>query len=496
MVQTMGPRDVATAQLAPLDPCVVVVYGATGDLAKRKLLPGGFHLAHAGLMPEYRIVGVGREELSDDEFRQHARNACLEFERHGHSINPEELDRFVANIRYVAAANCPTALAASVAEAEAELPGTPRRLFHLSVPPDVAPIAVREIKDAGLVERSRVIMEKPFGMDLASARALNAAVHEVFDEEQVFRIDHFLGKEAAQNILALRFANGLFEPIWNRYHIDHVQIDVPETLGLEGRFAFYEETGAFRDMVVTHLFQVLGFVAMEPPTALAPGSISEEKQKVFRSMRPLDPHRVIRGQYEGYRSGESVAADSDTETFVALECRIDNWRWAGVPFFLRTGKRMAEGARIISIAFREPPQSMFPAGSGVGESGPDHLTFDLDESSRMSLSFYGKRPGPDMALDKRSMQFSLVEVDREEDTLEAYERLMRDAMKGDHTLFTTATGIERLWEVSEPLLEDPPPVRPYPPGSWGPDGIRELIAPRVWRLPFERRWREAKVIAG
>ena len=289
----------APAQLAPLDPCVIVVYGATGDLAKRKLLPGGFHLAHAGLMPEYRIIGVGREELSDDEFRQHARDACLEFERHGHSISPEELDRFVANIRYVAAAHCPTALAASVAEAEAELPGVPRRLFHLSVPPDVAPTAVREIQDAGLVERSRVIMEKPFGIDLASARALNAVVHSVFDEEQIFRIDHFLGKEAAQNILALRFANGLFEPIWNRYHIDHVQIDVPETLGLEGRFDFYEETGAFRDMVVHAPFQVLGFVAMEPPTALAPGSISEEKQKVFRSLRPLDPQRVVRGQYEG-----------------------------------------------------------------------------------------------------------------------------------------------------------------------------------------------------
>ena len=393
----------------------------------------------------------------------------------------------------MAAVNCPTGLAAAVAEAEAELPGTPRRLFHLSVPPDVAPMAVREIQEAGLVERSRVIMEKPFGVDLASARALNAVVHSVFDEDQVFRIDHFLGKEAAQNILALRFANGLFEPIWNRYHIDHIQIDVPETLGLEGRIGFYEETGAFRDMVVTHLFQVLGFIAMEPPTALAPESISEEKLKVFRSLRPLDPQRVVRGQYEGYRSEEGVSADSDTDTFVALECRIDNWRWAGVPFFLRTGKRMAEGARIISIAFREPPQSMFPDGSGAGEAGPDHLTFDLDESSRMSLSFYGKRPGPDMALDKRSMQFSLVEVNREEDTLEAYERLMRDAMKGDHTLFTTGAGIERLWEVSEPLLENPPPTRPYSPGTWGPDGIRELIAPRTWRLPFERRWREAKV---
>ena len=256
-----------------------------------------------------------------------------------------------------------------------------------------------------------MVMEKPFGTDLASARELNATVHEVFGEEQIFRIDHFLGKEAAQNILALRFANGLFEPIWNRNHIDHVQIDVPEKLAVGGRADFYEQTGAYRDMVVTHLFQVLAFVAMEPPTALAPVAITEEKSKVFRSLRPLEVERVVRGQYEGYRSEPGVDADSQTETFVALECQIDNWRWSGVPFYLRTGKRMAEGARIISIAFREPPQSMFPAGSGVGDYGPDHLTFDLDESSRLSLSFYGKRPGPLMTLEKLSMQFSLVEME-------------------------------------------------------------------------------------
>ena len=221
-------------------------------------------------------------------------------------------------------------------------------------------------------------------------------VREVFDDDQVFRIDHFLGKEAAQNILAFRFANGLFEPIWNRQHIDHIQIDVPETLGVESRAAFYEQTGAFRDMVVTHLFQVLAFVAMEPPTELEPRSINEEKNKVFRSMRPIDPRNVVRGQYEGYTHVDGVAPDSDTETFIALKCEIDNWRWAGVPFYLRTGKHLAEGARIVSIAFREPPKSMFPAGSGVGAQGPDHLTFDLADASKLSLSFYGKRPGPGM----------------------------------------------------------------------------------------------------
>jgi glucose-6-phosphate 1-dehydrogenase len=327
-------------------------------------------------------------------------------------------------------------------------------------------------------------------MDLASAKALNASLHEVFAEEQIYRIDHFLGKEAAQNILAFRFANGLFEPIWNRAHIDHVQIDVPETLGLVQRADFYEATGAYRDMVVTHLFQVLAFMAMEPPTALEPHAISEEKNKVFRSMKTIEPSQVVRGQYQGYLDEPGVAPESETETFIALRCEIDNWRWAGVPFFLRTGKRMAEGARIISIAFREPPKSMFPPGSGVGQHGPDHLTFDLADASKLSLSFYGKRPGPGMKLDKLSLQFALHETGRVGDVLEAYERLIYDAVSGDHTLFTTAEGIERLWEISKPLIEDPPPVRPYAPGSWGPNSIHQLVAPHAWRLPFERAWRE------
>jgi glucose-6-phosphate 1-dehydrogenase len=354
---------------------------------------------------------------------------------------------------------------------------------------------VRLLDEAKLVERSRIVMEKPFGTDLASAVELNREVHEVFEESQIFRIDHFLGKEAAQNILVLRFANGLFEPIWNRDHIDHVQIDVPETLDVGERAGFYEATGAYRDMVVTHLLQILAFVAMEPPTALEPSAITEEKNKVFRSLQPLDPELVVRGQYQGYRETEGVAPDSETETFVALRCEVDNWRWSGVPFYLRTGKRMAEGSRIISIAYREPPQSMFPNGSGVGEYGPDHLTFDLDESGRLSLSFYGKRPGPGMMLDKASLQFSLHEVEHADDTLEAYERLIRDAMAGDHTLFTTAEGIERLWEISAPLLESPPPVQGYEPGTYGPEQIEELIAPNEWRLPFARRWREGKVRA-
>jgi len=431
---------------------------------------------------------VSLDDTDADGFRANARDAMMQFATR--KMNDATWTDFARTLDYVPQSAGPAALRDAVERAELELGAETQRIHYLSVPPAAALPAVRLLADAGLVDRSRIIMEKPFGTDLASAVALNARLHEVFTESQIFRIDHFLGKEPAQNILAFRFANGLFEPIWNRNFIDHVQIDVPETLALGKRSGFYEATGAYRDMVVTHLFQILAFMAMEPPTALEPVPISEEKNKVFRSMLPIDPAYVVRGQYTGYRAEEGVDPESDTETFIALKCLIDNWRWAGVPFFLRTGKRMAEGQRIISIAFREPPKSMFPVGSGVGAQGPDHLTFDLADASKMSLSFYGKRPGPGMRLEKLSLQFALHETGRVGDVLEAYERLILDAMLGDHTLFTTAEGIERLWEVSIPLLEAPPPVRLYAPGSWGPKSIHQLVAPHAWRLPFERAWRD------
>jgi glucose-6-phosphate 1-dehydrogenase len=474
--------------VGPKNPHVVVLVGATGDLARRKLLPGLFRLCSSGFIPGCRIVGVSLDDLDVDGFRALARQALADFATH--AVADADWDAFAQTLDYVPLAEGAAGVRAAVDRAEAALNGESLRLHYFSVPPNAALAAVQLLGGAGLVERSRVIMEKPFGTDLASAVALNDRLHEVFREEQIFRIDHFLGKEPAQNILAFRFANGLFEPIWNRNFIDHVQIDVPETLGLGNRAGFYESTGAFRDMVVTHLFQILGFMAMEPPTSLEPGPISEEKNKVFRSMLPLDPRDVVRGQYIGYRQEHGVDPESDVETFVALKCSIDNWRWAGVPFFLRTGKRMAEGQRIISIAFREPPKTMFPVGSGVGAQGPDHLTFDLADASKMSLSFYGKRPGPGMRLDKLSLQFAMHDTGLSDDVLEAYERLILDAMRGDHTLFTTAEGIERLWEISTPLLEAPPPVRLYEPGSWGPKSIHQLVAPHAWRLPFERAWRD------
>ncbi|WP_029113089.1 glucose-6-phosphate dehydrogenase [Mycobacterium sp. URHB0044] len=475
---------------AALAPHVIVLFGATGDLAKRKLLPGMAYLVQSALAPKIRVVGTSLEDLTDEEFRALTKEAVNAFGNH--ELTDEQWTAFASRISYVPQSAGPEALAEAVADAEAELGQDVQRLHYLSVPPKAARAVITMLKEAKLVERSRVVMEKPFGTDLASAIELNDFVHQTFRERQIFRIDHFLGKEAAQNILAFRFANGLFEPIWNRNFIDHIQIDIPETLGLDQRANFYESTGAFKDMVVTHLFQVMAFVVMEPPTALEPRAISEEKNKVFRSMLPVHSNDVVRGQYAGYRDEEGVARDSDTETFIALKVGIDNWRWAGVPIYLRTGKKMAEGMRIISIAFREAPRTMFPAGSGVGSQGPDHLTFDLADASKVSLSFYGKRPGPGMKLDKMSMQFSTQETAQLGDVLEAYERLILDAMRGDHTLFTTAEGIESLWERSVQLLDDPPPVKLYPQGTWGPNAIHQLIAPNAWRLPFERAWREKK----
>jgi glucose-6-phosphate 1-dehydrogenase len=484
-----GPRPSRRSR-DQIFPHVVVLFGATGDLARRKLLPGLTRLSLSSLAPDLRIVGTSLEDRDTESFRAFARRAVDEFSTE--RLTETEWARFADKLHYVRQSAGPAALSAAVSDAERRLGDHVHRLHYLSVPPRAALAVIGTLRSADLVHRSRVIMEKPFGSDLDTAVSLNAQLHDTFTERQIFRIDHFLGKEPAQNILAFRFANGLFEPIWNRNFIDHVQIDIPETLGLDTRVEFYESTGAFKDMVVTHLLQVLAFVAIEPPTALEPRAISEEKNKVFRSLMPISPANVVRGQYEGYRAEEGVASHSDTETFIAMKCEIDNWRWAGVPFYLRTGKRMAEGQRIVSIAFREAPKSMFPTGSGVGAQGPDHLTFDLADASRLSLSFYGKRPGPGMRLDKMSMQFATAETEGATEVLEAYERLLLDAMRGDHTLFTTAEGIESLWERSTPLLEDPPPVKTYAQGTWGPNAIHQLVAPHAWRLPFERVWREHK----
>jgi glucose-6-phosphate 1-dehydrogenase len=469
------------------DDQVIVLFGASGDLAKRKLLPGMFHLAQVGLMPErFRIIGAARRPIGTGEFRELVRESVGGSSRG--SDDGEAWERFASSLRFAGVGEGLDELAAEIARAREELGGEARLLFYLSLPPQAMIGTVEQLGAHRLGDGARVITEKPFGTDLASARALNRRLHQVFAEHCIFRIDHYLGREAVQNLLALRFANGMFEPVWNRNHIDHVQIDVPETLSIEMRGSFYEETGAFRDMIVTHLFQVLGFVAMEPPTSLEPKALGVEREKVFESMPALKPGDVVRGQYEGYRDEDGVAADSDTETFVAVKAFVDNWRWEGVPFYLRSGKRLAESRHLLTIAYSNPPRRMFPLDcNNVAESfGHDHLTFELGDPGSISASFLAKVPGPRIELGEAHMRFSYADTfGGPEQALDPYERLIHDVMVGDRTLFTSSEAIERLWEVSQPVLEEPPPAIPYEPGSWGPGEIDELIAPRRWHLPSD-----------
>jgi glucose-6-phosphate 1-dehydrogenase len=480
---TATASEPSTSARVPQDQ-VIVLFGATGDLARRKLLPGMFHLARVGLMPErFRIIGAARKAIDAGEFRQLVRQSI---EGSTRFADEETWDRFADSLRFAGVGEGLEALGEAIGSARAELGGDPGLLFYLSLPPGAAAGTVERIGELGLGRGARVIIEKPFGTDLASARKLNAQLHAVFEEGCIFRIDHYLGREAVQNLLALRFANGMFEPVWNRNHIDHVQIDVPETLSIEMRGSFYEETGAFRDMIVTHLFQVLGFVAMEPPTSLDAKALGSEREKVFASMPPLSPSDAVRGQYGGYREEDGVASDSETETFVSVRAFVDNWRWEGVPFYLRSGKRLAESRHLLTIAFAQPPRRMFPLDCDqVAESfGHDHLTFELGDPGSISASFLAKVPGPTIRLGEAHMRFSYADTfGGAEQALDAYERLIHDVMLGDRTLFTSSDAIERLWEISEPLLDNPPPTLTYEPGSWGPPESDRLIAPRRWHLP-------------
>ena len=466
---------------------VIVLFGATGDLAKRKLLPGMFHLAQVGLMPRrFRIVGAARRPLEVEEFRELARESVQGSGRK--TLDGEAWERFAASLRFAAVGDGFDPLAEAISAARGELGEDSGVLFYLSLPPGAAAETVKRIGWLGLGDRARVLTEKPFGTDLTSARRLNGHLHEVFGERNIYRIDHYLGREAVQNLLALRFANGMFEPVWNRNHIDHIQIDIPETLSIEMRGSFYEETGAFRDMVVTHLFQVLGFVAMEPPTSLDAKPLGIEREKVFDSMTPLSPADVVRGQYAGYREEDGVAPDSETETFVAVKATIDNWRWEGVPFYLRSGKLLAESKHLLTVAFRPPARRMFPLDCDqvVESFGHDHLTFELGDPGSISASFLAKVPGPTIQLGEAHMQFSYADTfGGSQHALDPYEKLIHDVMVGDRTLFTSSTAVERVWEISAPVLEEPPPVRTYAAGSWGPPEADALIAPRRWHLPSD-----------
>ncbi len=466
---------------------VIVLFGATGDLAKRKLLPGWFHLYAAGLLPkEFRLIGTAPPAfaMTDEGFRAHARESCAEF----CITKPDDplWSEFVKNVSFAPSDQGDMrALVGEVARAEKEIGGSPRRLYHLAVPPVAFSSVVQSLGASGLAtDRTRVIIEKPFGTDLASARALDQGIHAVFDESQVFRIDHFLGKESVDNILTFRFANGLYEPIWNRLHLRYVEIDVPETLSIEGRGAFYDATGAYRDMIVTHLFQVLAFVAMEPPVSLSAKHLRDEKLKVFEALKPIDVRHVVRGQYEGYRSQPGVAADSQTETMVAVRAEVDNWRWHGVPFFLRSGKAMGASRQIIVLGFQPPPLRMFPAHQKDTPYGlQNEIEIDFADPGAIKTYFLAKVPGAELSLGNAEMGFYYKDSFAASHALEGYEHLILMAMVGDQSLFTSSDGIERLWEISEPLLENPPPVEPYPVGSYGPESVNRLIAPYHWHLP-------------
>jgi glucose-6-phosphate 1-dehydrogenase len=486
----------------------MTIFGITGDLSRRLLFPALYNLArqHA-LSNSFAVIGFATTEASEQEIRD-AIAADLE-KAIGPGADGATVNWLVSRVQYISAHFADDAgwkrLHEVLSGVESDYHTAGNCLFYLATAPDFFLSLTRRLAIEGLMDGTggrwrRVIIEKPFGHDLDSARELNRGLLSVVRDDQIYRIDHYLGKETVQNIMVFRFANGIFEPIWNRRYIDHVQITVAESAGVERRGRYYDHTGSLRDMVPNHMVQLLALTAMEPPSSFSSHALQNEQVKMLEAVQPIDPEHcpecMVRGQYAGYRGEQYVDPHSTTETFVALKFSVDNWRWAGVPFYLRTGKRMAEGARIISIAFREPPRSMFPPHSGIGDHGPDHLTFDLADQAKMSLSFYGKKPGPGMQLQKLSMQFAMRDTTWAGAVLEAYERLIYDAARGDRTLYTTAEGIERLWEISQPLLDNPPVVRPYHAGSWGPNQIHQLVAPFAWRLPFERQWRDPNEVGG
>jgi glucose-6-phosphate 1-dehydrogenase len=462
---------------------VLVVFGATGDLAARKLFPGLFHLYREELMPrDFRIIGSGRHSPgSDEEFRERIHAAL---EEHGRGELDEHWDEFAARLSFVvSSADDGRELAQAITDAEEEIGAEGERLVYLSVPPGAMQDMAVMLGETGIADHCSLVVEKPFGHDVESARRLNAALHDVLEEESIYRIDHFLGKEAAQNILVARFANGILEPVWNRDHVAYVQIDVPEELDIQGRAGFYEETGAFRDMVVTHLLQILGIVALEPPSRIDADALHVERTKVFAAIRPLDPERVVFGQYEGYRDEDDVADDSQVETFAAAEVYVDTWRWSGVPFYLRTGKSLAEGRRTVTIGFTEAPLRMFPDRDPDKAVRPSELIFELSDDPRVRIEVEAKVPGPDLEIGRVALTLDVDEAFGGADGLEAYERLLHDVMLQERLLFTRSDQIERLWEVCAPVVDHPPRPEPYPKGSWGPEAALKLPGEIGWRLP-------------
>ena len=515
-VSRAATTETAYEPLRARDPFAIVIFGASGDLSKRKLIPALYELRVAGYLPErYAVVGFSRTPMSDEQYREAMRQELA-----GHSADGGEVpadDPLVRALHYQPGNNADRETFLQLKErldrldAERELGGN--RIFYLSVAPEFFPLIIRNLAAVGLIRDkgdpswSRVIIEKPFGTDLASARELNTVVTSVLDESQIYRIDHYLGKETVQNILSFRFGNAIFEPLFSRKYVDHVQITVGETLGMEGRRgAYYDHAGVLRDMVQNHMLQLLSLIAMEPPSALDAQSIRDEKVKVLRTLLPLTREEVaattVRGQYgfgesdgkvvKGYRQEEGVDPKSVTETFVALRVAIDNWRWAGVPFLLRSGKRLPKRVSEIAVQFKEPPLLLFRNVEDGDALTPTHasanlLVMRIQPDEGISLSFACKRPGMRIQLEDVTMDFFYGEAFRQRSP-EAYERLLLDALRGDASLFTRSDEVDYAWRfitsIHEGWAQLPPPKFPnYYPFTDGPDEANRLFGDRdaTWR---------------
>ncbi|AGL17852.1 glucose-6-phosphate dehydrogenase [Actinoplanes sp. N902-109] len=456
---------------------VFVLFGATGDLAKRMVLPAFYTLAIEGLLPEdWVLVGNGRGDVAHEDFRQHVHDVLTEFGPHPEHGPWKDFEQRLLFAGGGFNTDSPGSLLDVIGDARAQLGADAQLVHYFAVPPSAFTELTRALGEHGLAEGARVVFEKPFGTSPEGFRELDRTVHKVLDESQVYRIDHFLGKEATQNLHVLRFANELFAAMWNNKHIESVQIDVPEDLGIDDRAGFYDATGAVLDMLVTHLFQVAAEVAMEPPATLDAAGLQSAREKVIKAFRPLDPAEVVLGQFDGYREVEGIKARSRTDTYVAAKLWIDNPRWRGVPFLLRTGKRMAASEQHVSIVLRTPetPLPGLPQQSNV-------LVFSLSGNGAIGVTMLVKKPGVELEVEPASVDLLLGKLPDAE-PLPPYARLIHDVLLGDRSLFTRPDGLAATWKTVQPLLEHRPRLQKYAPGSWGPAAARKLAAPHGWIL--------------